>query len=244
MSKTPQKTAILIGASSGIGACLARKLAARGTRVACLARRNDLLDKLTAESDLLEPFQHDVLDYELAPALFDSIVESFGAIDLVIYNSGVMPEVEEGEYDFDKDRAMLEVNLVGAVRWLDLAAAHMEANRSGTLVGISSVAGDRGRRGAPVYGASKAGLTAFLEALRNRLHRYGVHVVTVKPGPVATAMTAGMKMPFMIDAEKAADGVLRLIDRGTGSGYVPLIWWPIMTVIRMVPSFIFRKTNI
>ncbi len=237
-------TAIVVGASSGIGATLAQKLARQGTKVAALARRRDELDELASSSENISAYVHDVTDYDAAPLLFDRIHEELGAIDLIVYSAGVMPEIEEHEYNFEKDRAQLEVNLVGAVAWLNLAAAHMEAKRSGTIVGIASVAGDRGRRGSPVYTASKGGLITYLEALRNRIHRYGVHVVTVKPGPVETPMTEGMKMPFMISADQAAEGVLELARRGTGSGYVPLIWWPIMTIIRCVPSFIFRKTNI
>jgi len=238
------KTAIVVGASSGIGAVLAQKLASGGAKVAAIARREKPLADLEASSENIRAYAHDVVQYDTAPELFDEIHRAFGDIDLIIYCAGIMPNIEEHEYNFEKDRAQLEVNLVGAVSWLNLAAAHMEARRSGTIVGISSVAGDRGRRGSPVYTASKAGLTTYLESLRNRLHRYGVEVVTVKPGPVETPMTEGLKMPFMISAEEAADGILKLAAKGTGSGYVPKIWWPIMTVIRLVPSFIFRKTNV
>ncbi|MFT5583939.1 MAG: decaprenylphospho-beta-D-erythro-pentofuranosid-2-ulose 2-reductase, partial [Cognaticolwellia sp.] len=89
-----------------------------------------------------------------------------------------------------------------------------------------------------------AGLTAHMEAMRNRLDRYGVQVVTAKPGPVRTDMTAGMKLPLMIEAHEAAEGILSLAEAGTGSGYIPKTWAPIMNVIQLVPSFIFRKTNI
>jgi decaprenylphospho-beta-D-erythro-pentofuranosid-2-ulose 2-reductase len=236
---------IVIGASSGIGEQLVLQLAHPSRTVAAIARRKDRLDDVAdkARGPVLT-YAHDVTDYDAAPELFDRVVEELGGVDLVIYCAGVMPSVEEGEYNWDKDRAMLEVNLLGGVRWLDLAAGHMEAQRSGTIVGISSVAGDRGRRGAPVYTASKAGFTAYLEALRNRCDRYGVNIVTVKPGPVRTSMTEGMKLPFMIDADQAAAGVLKLAEGGTGSGYVPKIWSPIMGIIQHVPSFIFRKTNV
>lgn len=239
------RTAIVVGASSGIGEQIVLKLAAQGCKVAAIARRQPQLEELASRaSGQVVVRAHDVTDYDAAPALFDELVGELGGLDVIIYCAGVMPSVDEGEYNFAKDRSMLEVNLVGAVCWLDLAAAHMEGQRSGTIVGISSVAGDRGRRGAPVYTASKAGMTAYLEALRNRCHRYGVQVVTVKPGPVRTPMTEGMTLPFMIDATEAADGVLSLARSGTGEGYVPKIWWPIMTIIKAVPSFIFRKTNV
>jgi decaprenylphospho-beta-D-erythro-pentofuranosid-2-ulose 2-reductase len=237
-------TAVVIGASAGIGELMVKKLAAEGTKVAAVARRRDRLDAVAATSPNVHAYVHDVRDFDAAAPLWDRIVADLGDVDLVVYNAGVMPRVDEGEYNWDKDREMLEVNLLGAVRWLDLAAAHMEARRKGTICGISSVAGDRGRRLNPVYNTSKAGLTCYLEALRNRCSRYGVTVVTVKPGPVATDMTKGLKLPLMISAEEAADGALAMMKRGTSEGYVPAVWGPIMTVVKNVPSVVFRKTNI
>lgn len=241
------RTAAVIGASTGIGAEMVRQLAAEGVRVAAVARRLPELEALQAACggpEKVSVYVHDVKAFDEAPAVFDRIVADLGGVDCLIYNAGVMPRVEEGEYNFGKDREMIEVNLLGAMAWLNPAAAYMEARRGGTLVGVSSVAGDRGRRGNPGYHTSKAALSAYLEALRNRLSRYGVEVVTVKPGPVATAMTEGLKMPLMIQAEEAARGALAIVKAGTGEGYVPVAWKPIMLVIRHVPSFLFRRTNI
>jgi NAD(P)-dependent dehydrogenase (short-subunit alcohol dehydrogenase family) len=238
-------TAVVVGASSGIGEELVRQLAAAGVKVAAVARRKELLDALAATNPgKILPYAHDVRSFDDAPALFDHIVADLGQVDLLIYNAGVMPRVEESEYNFQKDREMIEVNVLGAMAWMNPCAAYMEARRSGVIVGISSVAGDRGRRGNPGYHTSKAALTTYLEALRNRLSRYGVTVVTVKPGPVKTPMTEGLKLPLMIDAPAAAKGVLAHARSGSVSGYVPAVWWPIMTVIASVPSVIFRRTNI
>lgn len=244
MGKFP--TAIVIGASVGIGAEIVRQLVGQGSKVAAVARRMPELEKLQAElgTDKVLIYAHDVRSFDEAPGLFDQIVADLGGVDLFLYNAGVMPRIEESEYDFRKDREMMEVNIIGAMAWLNPVSAFMEARRAGTIVGISSVAGDRGRRGNPAYHTSKAALTTYLEALRNRLSRYGVTVVTVKPGPVETAMTTGLKLPLMIKADEAARGALALAVAGTSEGYVPVAWWPIMTVIRMVPSLIFRKTNI
>jgi NAD(P)-dependent dehydrogenase (short-subunit alcohol dehydrogenase family) len=110
-------------------------------------------------------------------------------------------------------------------------------------VGVSSVAGDRGRKGMPVYGASKAAFNVYLESLRNRLAAHGVAVVTVKPGPVATPMTAGMKMPFMIGAPAAANGILAAARKRRNTVYIPGKWRPIMFVVRHIPSFLFKKMN-
>jgi short-subunit dehydrogenase len=240
------KTAIVVGASSGIGEAMVKKLVKEGTRVAAVARRASELDRIAGEAgaEKVRTYVHDVRDTGSAPALFERILADLGEVDLLVYNSGVMPTVEESEYDFEKDREMIEVNLLGGIRWINLAAAYMEKRRAGTICGISSVAGDRGRRKNPVYTTSKAGFTAFLEAMRNRLSRYGVTVVTVKPGPVATAMTKGEKLPFIIPADQAADGAVEMMHAGVSEGYVPAIWGPIMMIIRMIPSVLFRRTNI
>jgi NAD(P)-dependent dehydrogenase (short-subunit alcohol dehydrogenase family) len=210
-----------------------------------VARRQSELDRIAAAAGPnVRVYVHDVRNFDATPELFDRIVADLGGCGLFVYNAGVMPAVAESEYDFAKDREMIEVNLLGAICWLDLAAAHMEAARTGTLCGISSVAGDRGRRGNPAYHTSKAGLTTFLEALRNRVSRHGVNVVTVKPGPVDTPMTKGLKLPLLISADACADGALALMRAGTAEGYVPAVWGPIMWVIRNVPSVLFRRTNI
>ncbi len=238
-------TAVVIGASSGIGEAMVRQLAREGTQVAAVARRIGHLEQIARDcGDKVRPYAHDVKDFRATAPLFDRIVADLGHVDVLIYNAGVMPRVEEGEYNFEKDLEMMEVNLIGAMAWINPCAAYMEARRGGTIVGISSVAGDRGRRGNPGYHTSKAALTTYLEAMRNRLSRYGVTVVTVKPGPVATPMTEGLKLPLLITADVAAAGALEHAKTGSVHGYVPAVWGPIMTVIRHIPSVIFRRTNI
>ena len=130
--------------------------------------------------------------------------------------------------------------------WLNPAAAHMEAARSGTIIGVSSIAGERGRRGNPAYCTSKAAMTTSLESLRNRLHRYGVRVVTAKPGFVRTAMTEGMgDLLWIIDADEAARQILKMGASGRSlSRFVPGRWWMVALVIRSIPSWIFRKLNL
>lgn len=240
----PFQNAIVVGASAGIGEAITRKLAAGGARVAALSRRQAELDRVAAGDPRIVPYVHDVRDVAAAPVLFQRIVQDFGSVDLVVYNAGVMPRVAADEYDFEKDRAMVEVNLLGAMAWLNPAAAYMAGRKQGTLCGISSVAGDRGRSVTPAYHSTKGALTIYLESLRNRLDRQGVAVVTVKPGPVRTAMSEGLKLPFLISPEACADGAVALMEAGTGSGYVPKLWGPIMLAIVHTPSVIFRRLNI
>ena len=168
-----------------------------------------------------------------------------GGLDLVIYAAGVMPHVGEAEYCLEKDRLTVEVNLLGAIAWLNQAAECFVRSQAGTIVGISSVAGDRGRRGNPAYCASKAALDAYLEALRHRLVRSGVTVVTAKPGPVDTRMSAGVRRrPFLISADRAARQILAAARRGTPVAYVPGLWRPVMCAIRSLPHALFARLDI
>ncbi|MGQ0603859.1 MAG: SDR family NAD(P)-dependent oxidoreductase, partial [Anaerolineales bacterium] len=152
---TPIPTAFIIGASSGIGEALARRLAAEGYRVALVARRGELLEKLANDLNTkyglgcARVYPHDVTHYAEAPELFQRMLADFGRVDVIVYNSGILLPVELSEYNFEKDRQMLEVNLLGALAWLNPAAQVFEQMGSGHIVGISSVAGDRGRVRSP-----------------------------------------------------------------------------------------------
>lgn len=247
----PWRRALVVGASSGIGAELARQLGAAGCHVALVARRRDELAALAEAIDAAPGagrasiFPYDVTHYDGVPDLFRTICHDLGGLELCVYSAGVMPRIEADEYTFGKDRTIVEVNVLGAMAWLNEAAQRFERGGTGTIVGISSVAGDRGRRGNPAYHASKAALDAYLEALRNRLGQFGVRVVTIKPGPVDTEMTRGMdRLPLLVSVESAATQILDAAARGTQVAYVPARWRPIMFVLRNIPSPIFRLLDI
>ena len=244
------KKCLVIGASSGIGEALARELAGKGCPVALVARRESELARVAddinriAGRELAQIYVADVTDYANAPILLQHIAEEMGGLDVVIYSSGVMPMIQPTEYDFDKDRQIIEINVLGAVAWLNAAAERFDKAKSGVLVGIGSVAGDRGRRGFPVYNASKAFLETYLEALRNRLGRSGVLVTTIKPGMIATPMTAGMKVPFPIaPAPDTARAIIRAVEDGELVFYTPGFWRLVMLAIKLVPSPLMQKLN-
>jgi short-subunit dehydrogenase len=248
-----KRRAIVVGASSGMGAALVRQLAGEGYQVAALARRESQLEELAsscaeacAESGgRVLTRVHDVRDTEAIPALFEELVRELGGLDLMIYAAGIMPSVEPDEYDTEKDLAMLSVNLGGCIAWCNPTANYFRSHRAGTIVGISSIAGDRGRRGAPVYGTSKAAMNTYLEALRNRLGEWGVHVCTIKPGFIDTAMTQGMEGLFwVISPEEAARTILAAARNRVNTRYVPLRWQLVGTVIKSIPSFLFKKLNV
>lgn len=237
-------TAIVVGASSGIGAELVRELASSGTRVAAVARRLDKLEALAAEfPNLVISIEHDATNFHEVPVLFQDITLQLGGLDLIIYNAGVMPEVGMTEFNFEKDKYMIEVNLLGAIAWLNQAATRFQGTKTGTIIGVSSVAGERGRAGQPVYNASKAAFTTYLEALRNRLSLHGVCVVTVKPGPVDTEMVSHLKMKGMMPAATAAKIILSKSGKD-GEHYLLYFHKIAFLIIRNIPSVIFRRLKI
>lgn len=185
----------------------------------------------------------DVTDYPAAPAEFVSACDLLGGLDAIFYSSGILHRVEWEEFCTEKDLEMMSVNALGAVAWLNLAAARFQGTGRGVIIGLGSVAGDRGRGNAPIYNASKAFLHAYLEALRNRLSRHGVRVVTVKPGPVDTPMTAGMSLSRTISAETAARKIIRLAKRN-GEFYLSPVHAVVFWVIRRIPSFLFRRLRL
>lgn len=234
---------LVIGASSGIGREIASQLAAEGGRVAAVARRKERLEELASSFPAIRPYVHDVRSPQEVPSLFQEITLALGGLDLVVYAAGSMPAVGPDEFDFDKDREIFEVNVLGAMAWLDQAAIRFGHAGHGTIVGIGSVAGDRGRAGQPAYNASKAALATYLEALRNRLSAKGVTVTTVKPGPVATEMTAGLAIKKPMRAETAARKILAL----SGSGrerYLSVAHQAMFAVIRAIPSPLFRRLKL
>ncbi|MBK8905931.1 MAG: SDR family NAD(P)-dependent oxidoreductase [Anaerolineaceae bacterium] len=247
----PQRRAIIIGASSGIGAALVRELALSGYLVAAVARREAKLQELSdsvktaVAPHSVKTYSHNVTDYDEIPVLFQTIVQELGGLDLIVYVAGVQPSVTVDEYNFEKDRKMIEVNLLGAIAWLNQAALRFERAGQGQIVGIGSIAGDRGRVGSPVYNTSKAGLATYLESLRNRLTRHGVNVVTVKPGYVDTVLLAeNAKKPFwVISPQQAASQIHKAIRRHKQTVYVPARWGLVGLIIRHIPSVIFRRLS-
>lgn len=246
----PKQRAIVIGASSGIGAALVRELAHSGYCVAAVARREVMLQELSnsvntaVDNGSVQTYSHSVTNYDTIPTLFQTIVQQLGGLDLIIYVAGVQPTVTFDEYDFEKDRKMIEVNLLGGIAWLNQAAIRFERAKQGNIVGIGSIAGDRGRVGSPVYNTSKAGLATYLESLRNRLTRHGVTVTTVKPGYVETPLLENVAKPFwVISAQEAAVQIHKAVRRRKQTVYVPARWGLVGLIIRHIPSFIFRRLS-
>lgn len=239
---------LIVGASSGIGEALALHLAGAGKTLGLVARRQAALarvaDEVTRRGGKAVVEVSDAADPRAVEASWANLLSQMGGIDAVVYAAGVMPEVGPDEFDTAKDQQVIEINVLGAVAWLNCAARYFAPLGRGVICGIGSVAGDRGRRGAPVYGASKAALHTYLESLRNRLAVRGVRVVTVKPGPVRTPMLGDKRMPLTVNADVAAAAIARSLSGGPDVVYVHWLWRWIMLAIRSVPSLIFRKLSV
>lgn len=241
------KKAIVVGGTGGLGRAIASQLKQSGCDVAITGRDQDKVDDVCRELGLGTDrgFAFDVLMFDQAWDAFDAIVRKLGGIDLFIYAAGVMPSVGSTEYNIEKDKEIVDTNLTAAIALCNAAAKRFERVKGGTIIGIGSPSGDRGRRGNPAYGASKAGFEAYLESLRNRLGKANVSVVTAKPGPVKTPMTASLgKLPGMISAEKAAEVILRKGSKFSKTFYVPGKWWLASKIMRLIPSRIFRRMKI
>lgn len=248
-----RRRAIVVGASSGIGEALVKRLAGEGYHVVGLARRKDKLEALASDcaedcartGGRVQVVEHDVIDTDQVSELFERLVRDLGGLDLIVYAAGIMPAVELDEYDTTKDLEQVAINLEGCIAWCNAAARLFQTQREGTIVGVSSIAGDRGRKGNPVYCTTKAAMATYLEALRNRLSEVGVHVCTIKPGFIDTPMTEGLEGLFwLISADDAAKQILSAARNHVNTRYVPVRWWLVGTIIKLIPSFLFRKLNI
>ncbi len=203
----------IVGASSGIGAALARELADRGAQVAISARRADALHEVAAGRMAVVPV--DITDAQAVEQATDRVVEELGGLDIVVLSAGYWKQLKD--FDAESFQRHLDVNLSGMAHCLDAVIPRLRAARAGVIVGIASVAGYRGLPGAEAYGATKAAQINLLEALRVALRPDGINVVTVCPGFVDTEMTVSntFPMPFIISAPRAAQEIANGIERRT-----------------------------
>ena len=239
---------VLVGATDGIGKALAEHWAARGCWVTVTGRDPAKLEALVRDLGARCPDATvngvvcDLRDgARLEPAFAEAVAKT-GHCDLFVYVAGVMHPTDGVTSVPADDAEMLEVNAVSAAVMLGLAANYFRAARRGQIVGISSIAGDRGRKGNPAYNASKAALTTYLEGLRNRLHPFGVRVTTVKPGFVATRMLGGRTgLPWTAPVDAAARTIARRVERGDEVFYVYRRWGLLGLALHHVPRFVFKR---
>ncbi|QMV20274.1 SDR family oxidoreductase [Granulicella sp. 5B5] len=241
---------LVLGATSGIAEATCRLWAARGDHLFLVARNADRLHVVAADmrvrgAGYVDTAVADLDDTTKHAELLAHAVNSLAGLDLVFVALGVLGDARESERDFAEANRILQTNFVSVVSLLTWLGNYCAQRHHGTLAVLSSVAGDRGRKSNYVYGSSKAGLSAFVAGLRNRIDREGVRVITIKPGPVKTAMTAGMDIKSgMADVDDVAATLVKVIDKGSDVVYVPGKWRIIMAIIRAVPEFLFKKLNL
>jgi short-subunit dehydrogenase len=216
MSSERYRTALVTGASSGIGAALAAKLCAEGVEVVLAARRTDVLEALAADlgkaGGKTRVAAIDVADPKATIAAIQRIDEEVDGLDLVVANAGVAPGRWSGKLTWEDCAGIIDVNVAGATATLVAVLPRMVERGRGHLVGISSIAAFRGLPKFAAYSASKAYLSAFLEGVRVDLRGTGVHVTDVRPGYIKTALNAGNeKLPFLMSADDAAATIWKAI---------------------------------
>src|SRR6204780_3059455 len=227
-----------------------RRLAGRKTRFIRVARNRDRLtavaqDLLPRGAATVDTWAMDLDDTAAHKEMLAIAAERLGQIDLALIAPGVLGDQQAAEADFEIAAAILHTNFISTVSLLTWLGNYFQAQHGGTLAVISSVAGDRGRKSNYVYGASKGALNVFLEGLRNRIDRDGVQVLTIKPGFVATPMTAHVPHNALFASpEQVAVGILKAVERRRDVAYVPWFWAGIMLLIRSIPGFLFKKMNL
>ena len=241
-------TVLLLGAGSDIAVALARKYASLGHSVQLAARNAERLRPLQSDISIRYNVSCTLHEFDAAkpeshPAFFQSLPVR---PDISISIFGYLGEQTKAESDWQECQRILQVNYVGAVSILNVIANEYAAQGRGIIAGISSVAGERGRQSNYFYGSAKAGFTAYLSGLRNRLFPIGVHVLTVQPGFVYTKMTENMPLPGLLTAtpEQVANAITTAIEKKKNVLYVKWFWRWIMLIIKSIPEFIFKKLKL
>jgi len=245
------KNIVIVGATSAIAIACAREWAVKGARFFLVARNQERMEQVATDltargAASVAAHRLDIDRLDDHAAMLADCAAHMDSIDIVLVASGTLPDQAACQRDPAVAVREFHTNALSLIALLTPIANRLEAQRHGTLAVISSVAGDRGRPSNYLYGSAKAALQAFLEGLRARLFKVGVHVVDVKPGFVATPMTAGLPLPGPLVAtpEKVAKDIVRAVERKKDVLYTPWFWWGIMLIIRNVPRFVFKRASL
>lgn len=236
---------LILGARSDIGRALARGYAAQGCEV-ILAARGDI-DADATDLALRSGARVRSVSFDVTDGAPDAFFDGLGVVPgTVVMVAGLLGDQAQSAADDRAAQAVMDANFNGPARYLLAAARRMAAIPGGCIIGISSVAGERGRGSNFVYGSAKAGFTAFLSGLRNAHARTGLHVMTVKPGFVRTQMTAGMKLPPVMTAEpeQVADAIIKAHNSMRDVIYTLGRWRLVMAIIRAIPEPIFKRLSL
>ncbi|HEY9869566.1 MAG TPA: SDR family oxidoreductase [Candidatus Obscuribacterales bacterium] len=244
------KSVLILGATSAVARSLAACFAREGARLYLAGR--DAFEVERVAADLSVRFgvearwgRFEATEYGAHQQFFDEVVGSMGGLDAVVSAMGELGDQGLAEADFNHARAIMESNYNGPASILTYAAGYLEKRGGGLIIGISSVAGDRGRRSNYVYGSAKGAFSLFLQGLRNRLSACGVKVMTVKPGFMDTKMTFGRTGMFLVaKPEDVAETIFKAAGSGVDVLYVPWFWRWIMLIIKLIPEPVFKRMKL
>jgi len=241
---------VIIGASSAIAYETAKCFVRDGADLFLVGRS---AEKLTTVADDLkvrgakrvETYLLDLCDLDRHQEMFEQALASLGELDMLLIAHGTLGDQHKCEQSVAETMQELQTNCLSVISLLTLSANYFEQQRHGCIAVVSSVAGDRGRKSNYVYGTAKAALSVFLQGLRNRLSSAGVSVVTIKPGYVATSMTAHLKKgPLTANPQSVGRGIYQAMKKGKDVVYLPWFWRPIMRVIKSIPEGIFKRLSL
>lgn len=241
---------LIVGATSAIAEATARIFAGAGDALFLVGRRADRLEAMAQDLKVrgAPAVHHRTMDINALDdhaAMLDEAEAALGGLDTVLVAHGTLPDQAACQTSVETMLEELRTNAISTIALLTLLATRFETQGGGTVAVITSVAGDRGRQSNYVYGTAKAAVDTFLEGLRQRLHKSGVQVVTIKPGFVDTPMTAAFdKGALWAKPEAAARHIHRAIERGVDVAYVPPFWRVIMLVIRGIPRRVFKRLKL
>ena len=243
-----EENVLILGATSDMAVAIARQLAMRGYSITLAARNIDRLSALEGDlrvryKAIVSSARFDALDFAGHESFYNSLAEK---PDIVICVFGLLGDQHMAQEKWAHAHEIIDSNFTGAASILNVVANDFERRKKGVIVGISSVAGERGRQSNYIYGSAKAGFTAYLSGLRNRLFHHGVHVITVKPGFVKTKMIENISTPGPLTASprKVAESVAHAIRKKKNTVYVLSIWGLIMLVIKMIPESLFKRLKL
>jgi len=239
---------LIIGAASGIAEAVARRYAAQGARLFLVARNSRKLQVISADlaargAKDVQIFVMDANDSDRIPQMVDAAWLSLGTVDVALIAHGTLPDQQRAETDVAYAIAEFRTNAESVIACLAGLAGRFEPQGKGVIAVIGSVAGDRGRASNYLYGSAKAAIDTYASGLRARLFRSGVHVLLIKPGFVATAMTSALNLPERLIAtpESVARDIQRAIAKQKNILYTPWFWNWIMLIIRWIPAVVFNR---
>lgn len=245
-----QKNILIIGASSAIAQATLRQYAEQNHNLFLVARDASKLENIANDAKIrganqVESYACDLAKTTLHQDLIEQVYNVYPTIDIVLIAHGTLPNQAACQQDVALTLQEINTNALSTVSLLTLLANRFEAQKSGSIAVITSVAGDRGRQSNYVYGAAKSMVSTFLQGLRNRLYSSQVQVLDIKPGFVDTPMTADFKKGALwAQPEQIASSIIKAINKNKNTLYTPWFWWAIMFIIRHIPEFVFKRLKL